>query len=240
MNAGRTAFAQVMDFFPLHEFRKCVRRYRGHYKVQSFSCLDQFLCMAFAQLTYRESLRDIETSLRAMQTKLYHLGIRSKVSRSTLADANETRDWRIYADLGHHLIAMARALYAQEEFAVTIDQAAYVLDSTVIDLCLSLFPWARFRRRKAGVKLHTLLDLRGNIPVSVYVTPALVYEVELLDRIMPEPGAFFITRLRRNASVQRLYSRHVDKSSGLRCDQTVRLGWMYTLQSYPDKLRRIR
>jgi hypothetical protein len=262
MNTGRTVFAQLMDFFPLHEFRKSVARYRGHHKVQSFSCLDQFLSMAFAQLTFRESLRDIETCLRAMQPRLYHLGIRSKVSRSTLADANESRDWRIYADTARHLMATARMLYRQEPFAVEIGQAAYVLDATLIDLCLSLFPWARFHSGLGAVKLHTLLDLRGNIPVNVYVTRPLVNEIHLLDQIVPEPGAFyimdrgyldferfrrlhmasafFVTRWRHNASVQRLYSNPTDKAHGVLCDQTVRLGWIYSRQSYPDPLRRIR
>jgi hypothetical protein len=262
MNAGRSIFSQVMDFFPYDEFRKSVARYRGHHKVQSFSCLDQFLCMAFAQLTYRESLRDIEACLRSMQPKLYHLGFRSQVSRSTLADANESRDWRIFAEVAQHLMVTAQRLYSHEPFAVEIAQVAYVLDATLIDLCLSLCPWARFRHGRGGVKLHALLDLRGNIPVNVYVTRPLLHEVLILDQIVPEPGAFyimdrgyldyarlyrlhmagafFLTRLRHNASLHRLYSHPVDKSTGVLCDQTILLDWIYSHHSYPDKLRRIR
>ncbi|MCK4374705.1 MAG: IS4 family transposase, partial [Candidatus Brocadiae bacterium] len=262
MNSGRTVFAQVMDFVPLHQFRKCLKRYRGDYKLQSFSCLDQFLCMAFAQLTFRQSLRDIEACLRAMQPKLYHMGIRGKVSRSTLADANEKRDWRIYADFAQVLIHIARPLYADEEFGVELDQTVYALDSTTIDLCLSLFPWARFRRRKGAVKVHTLLDLRGSIPVFVRITDALVHDVNILDEIIAEPGAFyimdrayldfarlyslhqcsafFVTRARGNFRFRRLYSHPVDKSTGLRCDQSIVLKSFYPLKNYSDKLRRIR
>ena len=262
MNSGRTVFAQVMDFVPLHQFRKCLKRYRGDYKLQSFSCLDQFLCMAFAQLTFRQSLRDIEACLRAMQPKLYHMGIRGKVSRSTLADANEKRDWRIYADFAQVLIHIARPLYADEEFGVELDQTVYALDSTTIDLCLSLFPWARFRRRKGAVKVHTLLDLRGSIPVFVRITDALVHDVNILDEIIAEPGAFyimdrayldfarlyslhqcsafFVTRARSNFRFRRLYSHPVDKSTGLRCDQSIVLKSFYPLKNYSDKLRRIR
>jgi hypothetical protein len=192
MNTGRTIFAQLMDFLPLHEFRKCVQRYRGNYKVQSFSCLDQYRCLAFAQLTYRESLRDIEACLRAVQKKLYHMGIRSRVSRSTLAQANENRDWRIYADFAQVLINTARQLYADDEFGVELDQTVYALDSTIIDLCLSLFPWARFRRRKGAIKLHTLIDLRGNIPSFLRITEGKVHDVNILDELVPEPGAFYI------------------------------------------------
>ena len=262
MNSGRTVFAQVMDFVPLHQFRKCLKRYRGDYKLQSFSCLDQFLCMAFAQLTFRQSLRDIEACLRAMQPKLYHMGIRGKVSRSTLADANEKRDSRIYADFAQVLIHIARPLYADEEFGVELDQTVYALDSTTIDLCLSLFPWARFRRRKGAVKVHTLLDLRGSIPVFVRITDALVHDVNILDEIIAEPGAFyimdrayldfarlyslhqcsafFVTRARSNFRFRRLYSHPVDKSTGLRCDQSIVLKSFYPLKNYSDKLRRIR
>ena len=262
MNIGRTVFSQLMDFLPMHQFRNCVGRYRGNHKVQQFSCLDQFLCMAFAQLTYRESLRDIEACLRAMQPKLYHMGLRGCISRSTLADANERRDWRIYADFAQVLIYMARPLYAAEELGVDLDQTAYALDSTTIDLCLSLFPWARFRKFKAAVKVHTVLDLRGNIPVFARVTHALVHDVHLLDWIVPEPGAFyvfdrayldyerlyrihqasafFVTHGRKSFRFRRLYSYPVDLSTGLRCDHTVKLVSFYPSKAYPEKLRRIR
>jgi len=262
MNTGRTVFAQIMDFLPLREFRRCVKRYRGNYKVQKFSCMDQFLCMAFAQLTYRESLRDIEACLRAMQSKLYHMGIRSRVSKSTLADSNEKRDWRIYADFAQVLIHIARSLYDKEEFGIELDQTVYALDSTTIDLCMSLFPWAKFRKRKAGVKLHTLLDLRGNIPTFIRITEALVHDVNILDDIIPEAGAFyimdrgyldfarlyifhqcltfFVTRAKGNFQFCRLYSHPVDKLTGLRCDQTIVLTGFYSLKDYPEKLRRIR
>ena len=262
MNTGRTVFSQIMDFLPLRDLRKCVKRYRGNYKVQKFSCMDQFLCMAFAQLTYRESLRDIEACLRAMQSKLYHMGIRSRVSKSTLADANENRDWRIYADFAQVLIHIARGLYAKEEFGIELDQTVYALDSTTIDLCLSLFPWAKFRKHKAGVKLHTLLDLRGNIPTFIRITEALVHDVNILDDIIPEVGsfyimdrgylgfarlyifhqclAFFVTRAKGNFQFRRLYSHPIDKSTGLRCDQTIVLKGFYSLKDYPERLRRIR
>ena len=261
MNSGRTVFSQIMDFLPLREFRKCVKRYHGNYKVQKFSCVDQFLCMAFAQLTYRESLRDIEACLRAIQPKLYHMGIRGRVSKSTLADANEKRDWRIYADFAQVLIHIARSLYAKEEFGVELDQTVYALDSTTIDLCLSLFPWAKFRKRKAGVKLHTLLDLRGNIPTFIRITEALVHDVNILDDIIPEAGAFyimdrgyldfarlyvfhlclafFVTRAKGNFQFRRVYSHPVDRSTGLRCDQTIVLAGFYASRDYPEKLRRI-
>jgi hypothetical protein len=250
-----------MDFLPLHEFRKCVARYGGNHKVQTFTCMDQFLCMAFAQLTYRESLRDIEACLRATQSKLYHMGIRSRVSRSTLAEANENRDWRIYGDFAQVLISMARTLYASDDFGVELEQTVYALDSTTIDLCLSLFPWARFRTRKAGVKLHTLLDLRGNIPTFLHITEALVHDVNVLDSLVPEAGAFyvmdrgyldfgrlyimhhglafFITRTKRNFQFRRLYSHPVDKPSGLLFDQTILLTGFYASKDYPEKLRRI-
>lgn len=262
MNTGRTVFSQIVDFLPLRDLRKCVKRYRGNYKVQKFSCLDQFLCMAFAQLTYRESLRDIEACLRAMQSKLYHMGIRSRVSKSTLADANENRDWRIYADFAQVLIHIARGLYAKEEFGIELDQTVYALDSTTIDLCLSLFPWAKFRKHKAGIKLHTLLDLRGNIPTFIRITEALIHDVNILDDIIPEVGAFyimdrgyldfarlyifhqclafFVTRAKGNFQFRRLYSHPVDKSTGLRCDQTIVLTGFYSLKDYPERLRRIR
>jgi hypothetical protein len=261
MNAGRTVFSQIMDFLPLWDFRKCVKRYRGNHKVQKFSCMDQFLCMAFAQLTYRESLRDIEACLRAMQTKLYHMGIRSRISKSTLADANENRDWRIYGDFAQVLIHVARELYIEEEFGVELDQTVYALDSTTIDLCLSLFPWAKFRTHKAGIKLHTLLDLRGNIPTFIRITEALLHDVNILDALVLEAGAFyimdrgyldfgrlytfhqclafFVTRAKGNFQFRRLYSHPIDKSTGLRCDQTIVLTGFYASQDYPEKLRRV-
>ena len=262
MNLGQTVFAQLMDFIPAHEFRRCVERYQGNYKVTSFSCWDQFLCMAFAQLTYRESLRDIETCLRALGPRLYHTGIRSSVSRSTLADANELRDWRIYADLAQVLIAMARPLYAHESFGVELQQTAYALDCTTIDLCLSLFPWARYRTQNAAVKMHTLLDLHGNIPAFIRVAPAKIHEIHMLDQLLIEPGsiyimdrayldfqrlhvlhqalAFFIIRARKDFCFHRLGSYPIDKSSGLRCDQAIRLKSFYPAKFYPDRLRRIR
>ena len=254
MNQGRLVFAQLMRHLPLSTFRRCVARYRGEFKVQSFSCLDQFLCMAFAQLTYRESLRDIEACLRAQQSKLYHLGIRSTVARNTLANANAVRDWRIYADFAQRLIAIARALYTHDPFAVDLQETVYALDTTTIDLCLSLFPWAPFRTAKAAVKLHTLLDLRGNIPTFIHISDGKMHEVNVLDQLLPEPGAFyimdrgfldferlfrfhqagsfFVTRARAKLRVQRRYSRPVDRSSGLLCDQTVILTGFYSHQSF--------
>jgi len=262
MNTGRTIFSQLLGFLPLREFRRCVARYRGHYKVQSFSCFDQYLCMAFAQLTYRESLRDIEACLRALGPRLYHAGFRGKVSRSTLADANEGRDWRIFADFATILIAQARRLYAEEDFGLELEQAVYALDATTIDLCLSLFPWASFRQHKAAIKLHTLLDLRGSIPTLIVLTPGAVHEVNLLDELAIEAGAiyvmdrgyldfsrlhriqrgaaFFVTRAKRNLDGQRLYSHPVDKTTGLQCDQTIALGGFYARRDYPESLRRIR
>jgi len=248
-----------MDFLPLSEFRKCVARYRGEYKVQKFSCLDQFLCMAFAQLTYRESLRDIEAVLRAAQPKLYHMGIRCRVSRSTLADANETRDWRIYADFAQILIAEARQLYAGEDFGVELEQTAYALDSTTIDLCLALFPWAKFRKRKGAVKMHTLLDLRGSIPALVIITHGKIHDVNILDELPLEPGAiyimdrayvdfnrlhsmtqslaFFITRAKKRFDFKRVCSRPVDKQTGLQCDQTIVLNGVLSKKKYPNLLK---
>ncbi len=262
MNLGKTVFAQLMDFVPAHEFHRCVERYSGNYKTSSFSCWDQFLCMAFAQLTYRESLRDIETCLRAVGARLYHLGIRGHVSRSTLADANENRDWRIYADLAQVLIRYARQLYANESFGVELQQAVYALDCTTIDLCLSLFPWARYRAKNAAVKMHTLLDLHGNIPAFISVTPAKIHEIHILDQLVVEPGsiylvdrayldfqrlyalkqalAFFIIRARKNFYFQRVSSHVVDKDTGLRCDQLIRLKSFYPAKYYPEPLRRIR
>ena len=257
MNSGKTVFSQLMDFLPLYEFHKCVDRYDGHYKVKSFSCWDQYLCMAFAQFTYRESLRDVQACLRAAESKLYHMGFRGKVSRNTLSHANQIRDWRIYADFAQALIAMARPLYAQEDFGVQLDQTAYALDSTLIDLCLSLFPWARFRRHKGAVKLHTLLDLRGSIPAMIYITQGRVHDVNLLDTVALEPGAiyimdrgyldfarlhrihheraFFITRAKSNLRFRRLYSHPVDKSTGVQCDQTIALQGFYVPKRLPGK-----
>jgi hypothetical protein len=251
-----------MDFLPIYEFHQCVQRYHGHYKMKSFSCWDQFLCMAFAQLTYRESLRDIEACLRSAQQKLYHMGIRGKVSRNTLAHANQVRDWRIYADFAQILIVRARRLYANDSFGVELNQTAYALDSTTIDLCLSLFPWAKFRKHKGAVKLHTLLDLRGSIPSLVIITHGKVHDVTILDHLIFEPGAFyivdrgyldfirlyviqqssacFVTRTKSNFRFRRLYSRPVDKSTGVQSDQIIVLEGFYSHKAYPDKLRRIR
>ena len=250
-----------MDFLPRRDFNRCVARYDGNRRVHSFSCMDQFLCMAFAQITGRESLRDIETCLRSMGPKLYHAGIHGKVSRSTLADANESRDWRIWADLAQALISRARALYAHEDIGVELDATAYAFDSTTIDLCLSLFPWARFRKTKAAVKAHTLLDLRGAIPCFVHVTAGCVHDLKVLDILPLEPGAFyildrgyidwarlhrfveeaafFIIRSKRNLEFTRRFSRPVDKSAGLRCDQTVTLTNPQSFDLYPQPLRRI-
>ena len=262
MNLGRTVFAQVVDFLPKRRFRRCVDRYQGNRRVRSFSCFDQFLCMAFAQLTYRQSLRDIECCLRAMEPKLYHCGFRGSISKSTLADANERRDWRIYRDLAGILIHHARELYAGDPFELELDETVYALDATVIDLCLSMFPWATFRRTKSAVKLHTLLDLRGSIPSFVRITQAAVHEVNILDALMIEAGAiylmdrgyldfrrlyaidrasgFFIIRAKANTRLRRLYSAPVDKSCGVRCDQTVVPTGYYTKRDYPGKLRRVR
>ena len=261
MNSGRTIFAQLMDRLPLAEFRRCVDRYGGDYKVQSFSCLDQFLCLAFAQLTYRESLRDIETCLRAHQRQLYHMGFRGGVSRNNLANANLQRDWRIYADFAQILIRTARELYQHEAFGVELDETVYAFDSTTVDLCLTLFPWAQFRRRKSAVKLHTLLDLRGNIPTAVYVTGGQVNDVKLLDQLVLEAGAFylldrgyidyrhlylitqalafFVTRAEHNTRYRRCAWRGVDRSTGLRSDQTLRLTGPQSSRRYPAPLRRI-
>lgn len=262
MNSGRTIFAQLMDFIPTYEFRKCVDQYNGNHKVISFSCWDQFLCMAFAQLTYRESLRDIQVCLRATQSRLYHLGIRGKVSRNTLAHANQTRNWRIYADFAQILIQKARKLYAADSFGIELDQAVYALDSTTIDLCLALFPWAEFRKRKGAIKLHTLLDLHGNIPSVVIITTGKVHDVNILDQLLIELGAiyimdrgyidftrlykihrasaFFVTRAKVNFSRTRLYSQPVDKTTGVLCDQIIVLKGHYAKKDYPEKLRRIR
>ena len=251
-----------MDFAPSFHFHQCVDRYNGNYKVITFTCLDQFLCMAFAQLTYRESLRDIEACLRVAKSKLYHMGIRGTVSRNTLAHANENRDWRIYSDFAQVLIKIARELYANEDFGLELKNAVYAFDSTTIDLCLSVFPWAKFRKTKAAVKLHTLLDLRGNIPVVISITNGKMHDVNALDDLLFEPGAiyifdkayvdfarlygihqslaFFVTRAKSNFVFKRLYSRPVDKSTGVRADQIIMVTGFYTLLDYPEKLRRIR
>lgn len=261
MNQGHVIFTQLMNFVPMHEFRKCVDRYRGHHKVQTFSCFDQFLCMAFAQLTFRDSLRDIETCLRSVQSKLYHAGFRGNISRSTLAYANETRPWQIYADFAQILIRKARVLYAQDSFGVNLKQTAYAFDSTTIDLCLALFPWARFRKHKAAVKLHTLIDLRGNIPCFVHITDGKVHDLNALDQLILEPGAFymldrgyidferlftfvqqsafFVTRAKSNLNHLPTSYRPVNKTTGLRSDHTIRLIGFKTAKAYPDLLRRI-
>jgi hypothetical protein len=261
MNQGKSIFSQVMDFLPKHKFRQCVNRYGGNYRVRSFTCFDQFMCMAFAQLTYRESLRDIECCLRALKDKLYHMGIRGKISRSTIADANENRDWRIYCDFAQILIHQARQLYANDDFGLQLDETVYALDATIIDLCLSLFPWARYRKSKGAIKLHTLLDLKGNIPSFITITSGKVHEVNILDELIPEAGAiyimdrgyfdfqrlyifhqcssFFVVRAKASASLQRLYSMPVDKSCGLRCDQIVLPAAFYARKNYPEKLRRV-
>lgn len=262
MHAGQLVFAQVMEFAPWHTFRRLVAKYRGDFNVRRFSCLDQFLCMAFAQVTYRESLRDIEACLRAQPTQLYHLGIRGKVSRSALADANEFRDWRIYAEFAQALIRLARPLYAQEPLAVELANTVYALDTTTIDLCLSLFPWASFRATKAAIKLHTLLDLRGAIPTFLHITDGKVHDVNVLDLLLPEPGAFyvmdrgyldferlytlqqagsfFVIRAKSNFKCRRLYSAPVDRRTGLLCDQIIDLVVFYSQRGYPERMRRIR
>jgi Domain of unknown function (DUF4372)/Transposase DDE domain len=261
MNNGRTVFSQLMEHLPNKEFQKCVSRYHGDRYLKSFSCWDQFLAMAFAQLTYRESLRDIEACLQSMGGKLYHMGFRSKVARTTLADANESRDWQIYADFAQVLIAIARPLYAQDPIGVDLDQSLYALDSTTIDLCLSLFPWAKFRKHKAAVKMHTLLDLHGNIPTFIRITDGKTNDVNILDELLPEAGAFyvmdrgyidferlfvftlcsafFVVRTKENVLLQRRYSHAVDKSTGVRSDHTVILTTIESAKAYPDPLRRI-
>jgi hypothetical protein len=260
MNQGKSIFSQIMEFLPKHKFRQCVNRYGGNYRVRSFTCFDQFMCMAFAQLTYRESLRDIECCLRAMREKLYHMGIRGKISRSTIAYANEHRAWRIYCDFAQILIHQARQLYANDDFGLQLNETVYALDATIIDLCLSLFPWARYRKTTGAIKLHTLLYLKGNIPSFVTITKGKVHEVNILDELLPEVGAiyimdrgyfdfqrlyilhqcssFFVVRAKASASLQRLYSMPVDKSCGLRCDQIVLPAAFYARKNYPEKLRR--
>ena len=261
MNAGRTVFSQLIEHTPSKEFQKCVARYRGDSHLRGFSCWDQYLAMAFAQLTYRESLRDIEACLRAVGGKLYHMGFRGRVARSTLADANETHDWRIFADFAQILIATARPLYARDPLGVDLNNSLYALDSTTIDLCLSLFPWAKFREHKAAVKMHTMLDLHGNIPTFIRITNGKVHDVNILDEIMPEPGAFyvmdrgyidfqrlfvftlssafFVVRTKSNVLLQRRYSHAIDKDTGVRSDQTVILASFESASAYPDPLRRV-
>src|SRR6266566_507846 len=259
MNTGRTVFSQLMDYLPTYELQKCVQRYSGDYRRRNLSCRDQFLAMAFAQLTYRESLRDIETCLRSIGSKLYHMGFRSTIARSALADANEARDWRIYADFAQTLIAIARPLYADDPIGVELHESLYALDSTTIDLCLSLFPWAKFRRHKAAVKMHTLLDLHGNIPSFIRITDGKTSDVNILDEFLPEAGAFyvmdrgyidferlfvftlcsafFVVRTKENILLERRYSHPVDKSTGVRSDQTVILTTVASAKVYPDPLR---
>jgi hypothetical protein len=262
MYVGKLVFSQVMEHLPLHTFRRCVARYNGEHKVKHFSCLDQYLSMAFAQLTFRESLRDIEACLRAQSSKLYHLGIRSTVARNTLANANAVRDWRIYCDFAQSLITIARRLYADEPLGVDLAETVYALDATTIDLCLSVFPWAPFRSTKAAIKLHTLLDLRGNIPSFLFISDGKLHEVNILDQLLPEPGAFyvmdrgyidferlgrlseagsfFVTRAKSNLKVRRRYSHKVNKNTGLICDQTVVLTVFYSRKGLDKPLRRIR
>lgn len=262
MNLGKLVFAQITQHLPLTTFRRCVARYGGEHKIKTFSCVDQYLCMAFAQLTYRESLRDIEACLRAQADKLYHMGIKSRVSRSTLADANEVRDWRIYADFAQSLIGIARRLYAEEPFGVNLKDTVYALDASTIDLCLSVFPWAPFRSTKAAIKLHTLLDLRGNIPTFIHISDGKLHDVNVLDLLLPESGAFyvmdrgyidferlhrlheagsfFVTRAKSNLKAQRRYSHPVDRGTGLICDQTIVLSGFYSRQDFDTPLRRIR
>ena len=262
MNQGQTIFSQVIDFLPKKKFRQCVERYNGNRCIRSFTCYSQFLCMAFAQLAYRESLRDIECCLRVMREKLYHMGIRGRVSRSTLADANETRDWRIYSDFAQVLIHEARRLYVDDDFGLDLKETVYALDSSTIDLCLSVFPWARFRKTKAAVKLHTLLDLRGDIPTFIWITDGKVHDVNVLDHLISEPGAIyimdrayldfqrlyqmhqssaiFVTRSKTNTGLRRIYSQKVDKTTGVRSDQVVVPTGFYTKKDYPEKLRRVK
>jgi hypothetical protein len=262
MYTGKLVFSQVMEHLPTHEFRKCVARYAGDYKSRGFSCLDQFLCMSFAQLTFRESLRDIEACLRSVPEKLYHLGFRGHIARSTLADANETRDWRIYADFAQSLIHIARPMYASDPLGVDLDATVYAMDSTTIDLCLAVFPWAHYRQKKAAVKMHTLLDLRGSIPTFIEVSDGKRHDVHMLDEIVPEPGAyyvmdrayldfkrlhafhrggaFFVTRTKTGVVLARRYSHAVPPDTGVTSDQTVVLGTNGSFRNYPDALRRVR
>ncbi len=262
MHEGKTVFSQIMEFLPLKAFHRCVHKYRGEYKVKSFSCLDQFYCMAFAQLTFRDSLRDIEACLRSQRKLLYHMGFRSIVARNTLANANEHRDWRIYAEFAQILINQARKLYRDEKFGLELKEMVYALDSTTIDLCLSLFPWARFRKSKGAIKVHTQMDLRGNIPTFIEITEGKIHDVNILDMLIPEPGAiylldkgyidferlyrfhqagaFFVIPAKSNLKAKRVYSHPVNKSTGLRCDQTVSLVNYYASRDYPERLRRVK
>ncbi|PDV98332.1 IS4 family transposase [Candidatus Viridilinea mediisalina] len=262
MLAGKLIFSQIMEYLPLHMFRRIVQRYDGNRKVHQFSCLDQFLCMAFAQLTYRESLRDIEACLRSQQGKLYHMGIRAQVSRNTLANANKVRDWRIYADIAQHLIQIARKLYIDDEFDLELQNTVYALDSTTIDLCLAMFPWANFRKSKGAIKLHTLLDLRGNIPTFIHISDGKLHDVNVLDILPIEAGsfyvmdrgyvdfrrlhaftqraAFFVIRAKTNLQYDRIYSHQVDRTTGLICDQSIVLTGYYQSKNYPEKLRRVK
>jgi len=262
MYTGKLIFSQVLEHMPLPAFHRSVDRYRGNYKIKDFTCLDQYLCMAFAQLTYRESLRDIESCLRSQRSKLYHMGIRGNVSRNTLANANKVRDWRIYADFAYCLIQKARALYLDEDFGIELEQTVYALDATTIDLCLSVFPWAHFRQAKAAVKLHTLLDLRGNIPTFIHISDGKLHDVNILDSLVVEPGAFyimdrgyldfarlyvmnlcrafFVIRGKSNLRFRRQYSHTVDRSTGVICDQSGILTGFYSASHYPEKLRRIK
>jgi hypothetical protein len=261
MNSGRALFSQMIDHLSIHEFRKCVARYDGNRRVRTFSCWDQFLCMAFAQFTYRESLRDIVSCLRSTGSGLYHLGIRGNISRSTLADANESRDWRIFADFARTLIDQARGLYLDHDLGIDLTERVYALDSTIIDLCMSLFPWALYKSKQHAVKVHTQIDLRGNIPTFLHISPAKTHDVKFLDQIQIEPGAFyimdrgyldfarlyrfttqgafFVTRPRGNFRYKRIASAPIDKASGVRCDQTISLVWFYTRKGYPQRLRRV-
>ena len=262
MYTGKTLFTQIMDFLPWKTFHRLVSRYNGDYRVRTLPCAEHFRVLAFAQLTYRESLRDIEACLAAQSAKLYHMGIRSPIKRSTLADANERRDWRLYAELAHRLIVQARKLYAGEDLGLDLSNTVYALDSTTIDLCLSLFPWAPFRSTKAAVKMHTLLDLRGNIPSFIHVSDGKLHDVNVLDIMIPEPaaiyvmdrayldferlfglheaGAFFVTRAKSNTDLRRVYSAPSDREQGIICDQTVALSGFYSHKHYPHYLRRIR
>lgn len=262
MNTGKLVFGQVMAHLPLTTFRRCVARYDGERKVKHFTCLDQYLCMAFAQLTYRESLRDIEACLRSQTAKLYHMGFRSTVARNTLANANAVRDWRIYADFAQSLISVARKLYAGDSFGLDLSNTVYALDATTIDLCLSVFPWAPFRSTKAAVKMHTLLDLRGNIPSFIHISDGKWHEINVFDILVPEAGAFYIMdrgyidfeqlhrlhqagsfyviRAKSNLRFQRRYSRESDRATGIICDQIGILTGVYSTQDYPTPLRRVR
>lgn len=261
MNSGRTVFSQIMEFLPLYEFNKCVKRYQGNYKTQSFTCLNQFYTMAFAQLTFRESLRDIEACLNALHSKLYHLGIRSSIAKSTIADANNSRDWRIYADFAQILIGIARPLYLNDEIGVDLEGVVYALDSTTIDLCLALFPWALFRYHKAAVKMHTLLDIRGSIPTFIWISDGKMHDVNVLDILEPEPGAiylmdrgyidfkrlhkftannaFFVTRTKSNMQFRRISSQQSNIATGILSDQTILLTGVDSKTDYPEKLRRV-